>query len=65
MKSEKCYGGKLSKICITGMEAANAMGDKLPMFIFGKAKNPQCFECQVFTLSLQESTKNLDGWEIV
>ena len=26
LKSEKCYGGKLSKICITGMAAANAMG---------------------------------------
>ena len=40
LKSEKCYGGKLSKIRITGMAAANAMGNKLPMFIIGKAKNP-------------------------
>ena len=39
LKSEKCYGGKLSKICITGMAAANAMGNKLSMFIIGKAKN--------------------------
>ena len=35
LKSEKCYGGKLSKIRITGMAAANVMGDKLPMFIIG------------------------------
>ena len=44
LKSEKCYGGKLSKISITGMATANAMGDKLPMFVIGKAKNPRCFK---------------------
>ena len=43
-KSEKCYGGKLSKIRITDMAAANAIGDKLPMFVYGKAKNPRCFK---------------------
>ena len=37
-------GGKLRKIRITGMVAANAMGDKLPMFLIGKAKNPRCFK---------------------
>ena len=26
------------------MAAANAMGDKLPMLVIGKAKNPQCFK---------------------
>ena len=44
LKSEKCYGKKLSKIRITGMAAANAMGDKLNMFFNGKAKNPRCFK---------------------
>ena len=39
LKSEKCYEGKLSKISITGMPAANAIGDMLPMFVIGKAKN--------------------------
>ena len=43
LKSEKCYGGKLSKIRITGMAAANAVGDKLPMFVIGKAENPRYF----------------------
>ena len=43
LKSEKCYGGKLGKIRNTGMAAANAVGDKLPMFVIGKAKNPRCF----------------------
>ena len=44
LKSEKCYGGKLSKIHITGMTAAGAMDDKLLMFVIGKAKNPRCFK---------------------
>ena len=44
LKSEKCYGGKLSKLRITGMAAANAVGDQLPMFVIGKAKNPRCFK---------------------
>ena len=46
--SEKLYGQKLSKILITGMAAANAMGDKLLMFIIGKAKNPPCFKNILF-----------------
>ena len=44
LKSEKCSGGKLSKIRITGLAAANAVGEKLPMFVIGKAKNPRCFK---------------------
>ena len=61
LKSEKSYEGKLSKIPITGMAAANVMGDKLPMFVIGKAKNPRCFK----NVNVQKSTKKLDGWEIV
>ena len=37
-------GGKLSQTCITGMEAANAMGYKLPMLVIGKTKNTRCFK---------------------
>ena len=44
LKSEKCYGEKLSKIWITSMAAANDMVNKLPMSITGKAKNPRCFK---------------------
>ena len=44
LKSEKYYGGKLSIIRITGMDAANAMSDKLPMFVIGKVKNPRGFK---------------------
>ena len=44
LKSEKCSGGKLSKIRITSLAAANALGEKLPMFVIGKAKKPRCFK---------------------
>ena len=36
-KSEKCSGGKSSKVHRTGMASANAAADKLPMFVIGKA----------------------------
>ena len=38
LKSEKCSGGKLSKVRIAGMTSANAAGGKLPMFVIGKAR---------------------------
>ena len=44
LKSEKCSGGKNSKIRITGLAAANSVGDKLPMFVIGKLKAPRCFK---------------------
>ena len=65
LKSEKCYGKKLSKIRITGMAAANAMCDKLDVFQWEGQESTMLQKCQVFTLSLQKPTKKLDGWEIV
>ena len=44
LKTEKCSGGKHSKIRITGLAAADGVGDKLPMFVIGKAKNPRRFK---------------------
>ena len=41
---EKCSGVKNSKIRITGLAAANSVGDKLPMFVIGKSKAPRCFK---------------------
>ena len=41
LKSDKCSGGKLSKIRITALTAANAVSSKLPMFAIGKSKNPR------------------------
>ncbi|XP_068697244.1 tigger transposable element-derived protein 4-like [Montipora foliosa] len=43
LKSEKCIGGKHNKVHLTGMAAANAEGEKLPMFVIGKADKPRCF----------------------
>ena len=34
LKAEKCSGGKHSKIRITGLAAANAVGNKLPMLCY-------------------------------
>ena len=44
IKNEKCVGGKHSKLRLTGLAAANAIGKKLPMFVIGKAKSPRCFK---------------------
>ena len=44
LKSEKSSGGKHSKIRITGVAAADPVGDKLTMFVIGKSKNHRCFE---------------------
>ena len=44
VETEKCSGGKHSKIRITGLAAANTVGNKLPMFVIGKVKNPRCFK---------------------
>ena len=44
LKSEKCSGGKNNKIRITGLAAANSVGDKLPMFVIRKSKAPRCFK---------------------
>ena len=43
-KSEKCSGGKHSKLRLTGIAAGNAKGERLQMFIIGKSKNPRCFK---------------------
>ncbi len=42
-KSEKCIGGKHSKVRLTGLVGANAVGEKLPIFVIGKAAKPRCF----------------------
>ena len=44
LKGEKCSGGKKSKVRLTGMAAASAVGEKLPMFVIWKSKNPHCFK---------------------
>ena len=44
LSREKCSGGKNSKVRLTGMAAANATGEKVPMFVVGKSKTPRCFK---------------------
>ena len=44
MKGENCSGGKYSKVRLTGMAAASAAGEKLPMFVIGKSVKPRCFK---------------------
>ena len=44
LKTKQCSGRKHSKIRITGLAAANAVGNKLPTFVIGKAKNPRSFK---------------------
>ena len=41
LKTQKCSGGKHNKIRITGLAAANSVGNKLPMFVIGQAKCPR------------------------
>ena len=43
LKKEKCIGGKQRKVRITGIVSSNALGDKIPMFVIGKSRNPHCF----------------------
>ena len=40
LRSEAWRGGKQGKIRLTGMVAANATGDQIPMFVIGKSKSP-------------------------
>ena len=42
-KAHKCTDGKLSNARLTGLAAANAVGDKLPIFVVGKAEKPGYF----------------------
>ena len=44
LKGEHCSEGKKSKVRFTGMAAASAVREKLPMFVIWKSKNPRCFK---------------------
>ena len=44
VKDERCVGGKHSKLRLIGLAAANAAGEKLPMFVIGKSESPRCFK---------------------
>ena len=44
LKGEKCSGGRHSKVCLTGLAAGNAYGERLRMFVIGKSVKPRCFK---------------------
>ena len=44
LKGERCAGGKFSNVCLTGLAAGNAAGEKLPMSVIGKAEKPRIFK---------------------
>ena len=42
-KNERCSGGKFSQVRLTSLAAANATGEKLPMFVTVNSAKPRCF----------------------
>ena len=44
LKNENCVGGKHSKLRLTELTTAKAVGEKLPLFVIGKSKKPRCFK---------------------
>ena len=55
----------LSKIRITDLAVAHAIGNKLPLFVNWEGQKATVLqEHEVFTLSLQKSMKKSDGWSI-
>ena len=63
LKNENCVGGKHSKLRLTGLTAANAVGEKLSLFVIGKSKKPQCFKHIKHLPSIYRSQKKswMDG----
>ena len=64
LKSEKCIGGKLSKVRLTGLAAGNAVGEKLPMFVIGKSAKPRCFS-EVKNLPCRYRSQKRVGWTVI
>ena len=54
---------KLRKIRITGMAAANAVGDKITLFVIGKSQKSRCFKNVKFLLCRSKNQKKswMDG----
>ena len=44
LKNKNCVGGKHSKLHLTGLTAANAVEEKLPLFVIRKTKKARCFK---------------------
>ena len=61
LTNENCVGGKHSKLRLTGLTAANAVGEKLPLFVIGKSKIPRCFK-HIKHLPLGIVARRKVGW---
>ena len=44
LRNENCVGGKYNKLRLTGWTAANAVGEKFPLFVIGKSKKSRCLK---------------------
>ena len=61
-KSENCSSGKLSKVRMAGMTAANAVGDKIPMLVTGKAQKPCCIKnVKIYLADIDIKKSWIDG----
>ena len=55
---EKCAGGKLSKVRITVLVAANMSGtEKRKLLVIGKSANPRCFKNKTLPVKHKANTK--------
>ena len=63
-KKEKCVGGKFSKQRLTGLAVSNDFGQKLTMFMIGKAIKPRCLK-NLKHLSCHYRGKKKFGWTVI
>ena len=65
-KKEKCVGGKFSKWRLTGLARLtdNALGQKLSMFMTGKANKPRCFK-NLKRFSCRYRSQKKVGWTVI
>ena len=61
LQNENCVGGKHSKLCLTVLTAANAVGEKLPLLIISKSKKPWCLKHTKHLPCRYCSQKNMDS----
>ena len=59
LKNQNCAGGKKAKDRITVLVGASAIGEKLPLLVIGKSKQPRCFRNANIPLKY---TSNKKAW---
>ena len=59
--SERCSGGKHSKVRLTGLAAGNATGEKPPLFVIGKYTKPHCLS-GAKSLPCRYRSRKKAGW---